>query len=76
MNAQPEDDPPELSRCSPAAHRVFDALKDHGDCSRQALEHHTRHKSSTVRRALGELRDHDLVERRALFPTPKYALTV
>lgn len=57
-----DDDPPALRDCSPAAQRVFDVLEEADDAlSKHAIARETRHTESTVRTAIAELREHDLV---------------
>ena len=75
MNAEPEK-PPGYARWSKAARRVYDALdREDGSLSRKVLEDRTHHAERTVREALQELREHDVVEQRSLWPVPKYELT-
>ena len=74
MNAQP-DRPPGYARWSKAARRVYDALdRENGSLSRKALEDRTHHAERTVREALQELRDQDVVKQRSSWPVPKYDL--
>jgi len=68
-------DPSALQDCSPAAARVFDALrKADRDLSSSEIEDATRHARSTVTTAINELRDTGIAERNAQFPVPKYSL--
>lgn len=66
-------DPPELRTLSPAAKRAYDTLREADEAlSRAELARRTRHADSTARKALADLREADLIERRDTWPIPLY----